>query len=272
MSPKFPFDELDRQECDEYPTHASAVASARYSILQLKYDGIWTKLIVTDGVARWLSRTNECKKTSPTTLPNGVYVGEFMFGSHWSQYHERTGKTYLFDFVWDGDNDLRLLSYSQRYRFLVDRLRHNRDGSLILVSCVTVGLAQQCWKRVVAEEYEGLIFRDANAPYGDKIGRVKREVTVDYVVRDVVEGNGRLTGSLGSLVLGLHKDGCLTTVTKMGGGFTDEQRSDIWNHWPRDQGRVVTIRGNGLFPSGAVKHPRFERFRDDKKPEECKYE
>jgi ATP-dependent DNA ligase len=55
----------------------------------------------------------------------------------------------------------------------------------------------------------------------------------------------------------------------VGGGFTDEERDHIWHTWPASRGRVLTITGKGRFDSGALRHPNFKGFRDDKRAEEC---
>lgn len=266
--------ELDRQEYLEFYSVEEALKhTPPFDLVQLKYDGIWCRLEVEAHIdqfyGRWFSRTGELKNEAFVPLPSGTYLGEFMFGSHWAQEPERNGKTYLFDIVGDGGNDLTKLSYAQRYSELVRRCLPDKRTSIQPVGNVHISLAETFWNRVLLTRSEGLVFRHSQADYGDILGRLKRQIEVDYVILGLIEGKGRHIGRLGSLVCGVYIKGVLTQVCKVGGGLSDGDRDDIWNAWPRDRHRVITVSGRGQFPSGAVRHPNFERFRDDKRPEEC---
>lgn len=265
--------EVDRQRYKEYENlSAVMVEQPPYDIIQLKYDGIWCKLVVENEQGKWYSRTGELKKEASCLLRDGIYLGEFMYGSHWSTHPSRNGKTYLFDLIWDGSRDVRQLEYSRRYSFLVGRCPINPQAQIQTISSVHVSLAERFWERVLATRSEGLVFRRLGDNYGGICGRLKREVEVDYVVLDIIEGNNSLRGSLGALVCGLYREGQLVNVLKVGGGFKRPERFRIWSTWPEALHRVVQISGRGLFPSGALRHPNFVRFRDDKKPEECQFE
>lgn len=275
----------DRQKYIDYVTIEDVLsAKPAFDILQLKYDGIWVRLVVDDiahnftkpqgsvFLGSWFSRTGELKHQRHVKLLPGVYTGEYMFGSQWAQDPNRLGTTFLFDCVRTGDEIIATLPYFQRHGILKSRLQSARDGKLVLVDNVDISLATTCWERVLANKYEGLIFRRSQDDYCSSLGRLKRKVTREYVILDVIEGNNRLTGSLGALRLGLFTTSGLVEITKCGGGFSDLQRSDIWSAWPRDKGRVITVEGRTVFASGAIRHPEFIGFRDDVRPEECRLE
>jgi len=274
MSKSESLEKLDRQPSIDFTSIEEALAHRpEWDIIQIKYDGIWSRLEVGEQVMNnigfWYSRTGEQKKTAPIYIPGGTYVGELMFGSHWAQQDEHKNKSYLFDCVWDGDNDLRSADYARRYGVLRDRVRNANDPTLQVVNNFDIRLAAKLWEKICAAGYEGLIFRRSTDPYSAGIGRLKREITCEYVVMGIESGRGKHVGRMGALLLGLYIGGTLTQSLACGGGFTDRERQEIWDRWPGDRGRVIECKGRARFPSGALRHPNFARFRDDKRPEEC---
>lgn len=79
---------------------------------------------------------------------------------------------------------------------------------------------------MVAEDKEGLMV-NLNVPYRRTrhrgILKVKRFYTMDLTIIGVEEGSGRLSDTLGSIIVDF--DGNTVSV---GSGFTDEQRSKLW--------------------------------------------
>jgi len=55
------------------------------------------------------------------------------------------------------------------------------------------------------------------------------------------------------------------------GTMTEYWRREFADHIDKYLGKVITIGGNEVFESGAVRHPFFLSLRDDKNPEECVY-
>jgi hypothetical protein len=259
-------DALTRQNYLDLDSVAEALATRpAFDICQVKYDGIWTALVVDHkGHGTWYSQTKLVKKHAPTNLEPGLYVGEFMFGQQWATHPSRYGKTYLFDFLWSHNRDFRGYAYIDRWRELNRRVQCAENPNLISVSNVSVSLAEPFWARILAEQYEGLVFRRSSDNYDASLGRVKREVEIDAVAVNLVQGNGKHTGRLGALVCScLLPDGSSTTF-EVGGGFTDPERDDIWCSWPRDKGRTLTAKGKGRFASGALRHPNFKCWNDTK--------
>ena len=80
--------------------------------------------------------------------------------------------------------------------------------------------------------------------------KVKSSDTFDVQVTDVVPGRGKHTGRMGAL---------MTERGKVGTGFTDAQRSEVWQ-----AGEIIEVECMSLTPSGKFRHPRFVRRRFDK--------
>lgn len=115
---------------------------------------------------------------------------------------------------------------------------------------LTSEFIQKLLREALTAHYEGLVLhRD-----GVRI-KVKPSRTYDVKIVDMVEGKGRLTGSLGALI---------TDKGKIGTGFTDKERQEIWNQGPAMIGRYVEAKCMGLTPKGVMRHSRFIRLRPDK--------
>ena len=49
-------------------------------------------------------------------------------------------------------------------------------------------------------------------------------------------------------------------------------RREFTDHPERYVGQVFTAKGNGWYPSGSIRHPKFKVWRDDKEFDECTYD
>lgn len=94
--------------------------------------------------------------------------------------------------------------------------------------------------RMVAEDKEGLMI-NLDVPYVCRrhagILKVKRFYTMDLPIISCVEGTGRLSGTLGSLIVDFEG-----TEVGVGSGFTDEQRSGLWNHRDEIKGMLAEVK------------------------------
>jgi ATP-dependent DNA ligase len=145
---------------------------------------------------------------------------------------------------------------------------------------------------------EGVMAKDLTAPYcpGKRKGmaKVKRERTIDCVVMGWRPGKEE--GTVGSLILGLYDGGELRTVGHISGfsktakqsmramlapletGESGTAEPSRWTggrelEWVELRPELVIEVGYDHAASGRIRHgARFHRFRDDKAPEECRFE
>ena len=169
----------------------------------------------------------------------------------------------LFDLVYQ-NSDISARPYNKRYNRLC-KFADYVDDSRVNVLEVTDDI-EQALDNAIAQGNEGIIVKDNTAPY--EYGKrstywQKRKLdanTVDCVVSGFVEGDGRLTGTLGKIELETS-DG--VSIGYSGSGFSDEQRDKIWNNKDEWFGRVVEIEARGLGTGDNLRMPIFKRDRSD---------
>ena len=250
------------------PAHAAKLG---YDCFQIKYDGIWGRMVIKNKIAKIYSRSGNLKATKECDAPDCVLIGEFMFGTNWALRTNREGIFYLFDVESNGWINYCANSYEFKYQEMV-RLSLHLPSWIKLVGTSRIADAKVVWDRITSGEadYEGLVFRKFLSDTSTSVlARCKREITDDVVVIDKYEGQGRLAGTLGGIVVGKFKAGILTQLYKVGGGFDDSLRHEIWTNWDNWYLTVIECKGKARFDSGALRHPNFSRRRPDKTPSEC---
>jgi len=249
----------------------------KYDTVQLKMDGIWGCMKVGHGQWGIYSRTGKLKADGvleDDTL-HGILLGEFMFGSHWGHKMGKNRNFYIFDCVEMNSVDVTDMTLKSRITF-AGEMFHRLKGELDFIRLLDVYETHE-WKRLWEEYiqeygYEGLVFKDSSSKYSDKNAwaRMKAVVEMDYICtgfRDADKGT-KYEGMVGSVVGTLIDKEVFITC----GGLSETQR-DMFTKMPEIYiGQVFTAKGNNWYPSGAIRHPMFMRWRDDKEPEECSYE
>ena len=231
-----------------------------YDLLQLKLDGWWCRAVFESGVAHYHSETGRQFDTSHSfDLDGCVLIGEFMRGTQWSQQPQHKGRFYVYD-IWSIFGEpITTESYSARFRLL---RKLNLPSVFSLVDCFRIGDFDSVWNRYIMREgYEGVVFRKSTSTREDAIMRCKREYSLDGIVTGFKPGLGKYADTLGAVQVTLPTG----TTTDVGGGFTDAERDEIWREQSRFLGRVMEFTANAIFESGAPRHPRFVRWREDKR-------
>lgn len=106
-------------------------------------------------------------------------------------------------------------------------------------------------------DWEGFVFKNGNMLDWFKWKPAK---TIDLVVVDVKDGNGKYLGMVGSYVCALADGRVVANVS----GMDDEQRYDF-----DVVGRVCEVEYQYVGAGGRLRHPRFVRWRPDKPAAEC---
>lgn len=235
-----------------------------HNICQLKYDGIWCAAHARDHNITYVSRNGLVKRTDTNVVvPNGIYIGELMFGSEWAQDPSRKDKFFLFDCLEHHETDIRTKPYELRYSVLQHAIRMSTPTDWCLVPNYSITEADNIWTLVVDPGlFEGMVFRNSAHPWNTTILRAKKELTIDLIITGVVEGTGRLQQNLGALE-------CIrptnpSQIIAVGGGLSDSLRTKIWSSPTQYIGRTIRVTAKKVFESGLLRHPNFHSFHEDK--------
>jgi DNA ligase-1 len=148
--------------------------------------------------------------------------------------------------------------YRSSYFELLPELYRGTDTSKIL----------ELLEEAIANSEEGVMINICDAMY--EFGRtwnlmkVKKMNTLDLEVVDYEEGSGRLAGTLGAIHV-RYKNG---NIVKVGSGFSDDLRKQIWNHDVMIVGKIVEIQyfeeTTNADGGISLRFPVFKDFRPDK--------
>jgi DNA ligase-1 len=119
------------------------------------------------------------------------------------------------------------------------------------------------YSRVIKAGYEGLMLKDPKALYtntrSDRWLKLKPVHDIDLRIVAFEEGEGKYTDSLGAIVCEYKN-----SLVKVGTGFSDSERHDIWQNQDKYLHKVAEIKYLEKTPTGSLRHPVFVRFRFDK--------
>ena len=128
---------IDRPKFRELRYAETKVIPREYDLVQLKMDGIWGCMTISDGKWTIHSRTGKLKTEGEIEDKklNAVLLGEFMFGSHWGHKMNKDRNFYIFDCVRINKEDIGLLPLASRLQHageMYDLLKEDIEGLRIL--------------------------------------------------------------------------------------------------------------------------------------------
>lgn len=255
--------------------------------IEPKLDGIRCFAIVENNRAVLYARSGKIISNFDDTigyelslLPEGCYDGEIMgedFTALMRQAYRKdnvqTEGTYLalFDFLtleeWNKRKGTR--TAKQRYASLYSHLQvSSHDFTYLKVVPRRIVAADyeeimSIHNEYVAEGYEGAMIKDGSAMYkfgrGPEIMKLKAFHDVDLKIKDLIEGTGKHSQKLGSVVVEFEG-----VDVQVGSGFSDELRETVWKN-PQDfTGRLIEVRYQEVTPDGSLRFPTFVCFRNDR--------
>lgn len=260
-----------------------------------KLDGQRSLIFVSDNGVKMFSRTGQPViglvdiEEEALHLPYGVYDGELLIANADNykdrgvlqetlkitrkESSEKTGIVlHVFDYVTleEFDNGKSQHGYDTR-RVYIERSIDGRYNWIKTLPVLYRGKDQTVIPKLLKEledkGKEGLMLNVISKPWVNKrtnsLLKIKSMQTVDLMITDFVEGEGKYQGMLGKIIVGYKGFplGC-------GSGFSDEQREYIWNNQEEFIGRICEIQyfrestnDNGGI---SVSFPIFLEMRPDK--------
>lgn len=253
-------------------------SSSDFDVVELKYDGIWGQVLIEGDQWEIWSRNGLLKKygTAPFDLSRTLLHSEYLFGSEWAKdrpsMYEKCivfGAEYINGELVTGVSNLsmraKLLELLSAYDFSCIR------GGLELTEQYPIKDALRLWEeKVKGEQYEGLVFKNSSSRWGDPFGRMKAETTADYVCIGFKESDSDtyMGWGVACVIGGLYDGDELVKICKVS-GLTNDLRKEFFDHPDKYVGRVFEAEGKKISKKGALRHPNFLRWRDDKPATDC---
>jgi len=244
-------------------------------LAQEKHDGVWA-LISTDEYGKIESIISRTGLQHPDEYTRGFIglgigltssklVAELEAGTQAAtKRFKRNGyrKIWFFDVIQLLGKDIHELSLEQRLHLLKRALPSSRNFSIVRTSNSNL---EQFYDEVMAAGGEGIVLKQKDSKYISEYSsgkttkwvRCKPTNTLDFFVM----GTGLTESRVPNLELGLYKNGklCYVQSLTVPKGYRAKELV----------GKVIECVGDVQMDSGALRHARFKRVRNDKNPEAC---
>jgi DNA ligase-1 len=197
-----------------------------------------------------------------------------------------TAKLALFDMVPLVDFKAGKCKMKQKDRHtvlsgLMGELQKHTAGTVYVIPKLSVDLDTPEGQKAFAEfntetvkaGYEGIMVKDPESPYETKRTaswlKIKPFIEVSLTVVGFEEGTGKNVGMLGAVIFEGEDDGRFIHVN-VGGGFSDEERDEIWVNRDKYMGFIGEVRADVLTQDRnstdvwSLRFPRFKGWRGTK--------
>ena len=266
---------------------AKRVADKEVVGVEPKLDGIRCFAIVERGVSLLYARSGKLITNFNDTigkelllLGDGCYDGEIMgkdFTALMRQAYRKesvdTTDTYfaMFDFlpIDEWNSRTSVMSCSKRYDTLSDKVqvyKPNKDYIRLVprhITNVDYEEIKGLHDEFVMSGMEGAMIKDLDAPYkfgrGYEVMKLKAFHDADLKIESLLEGTGKHSGKLGSVVVSYHG-----VKVNIGSGFSDELRELMWAQPHNFVDRMIEVRYQEVTPDGSLRFPTFVCFRNDR--------
>lgn len=265
------------------------------AFIQLKADGTYREMQISNGKVEFLSRSGEQYSYTFgeqfSNLPDGHYMGEMIVDGTENRA-ESNGllnsdnppmdriKFYLWDYVTPEEYTnaaqkvKNTTKYSKRFKQLMEILSTNPHPQLAAIESYLVNSVQEAFEKVTSwmeQDLEGGILKDASGVYRDGTSKhqlkMKLEMDIDVRITGFKEGRigTKRENTFGAITFETD-DGMIKGAVS---GFSDEQLETINKSRESYIGKVMAVSCNDITRGKdsdhyALSHPRFNEIRQDK--------
>lgn len=194
----------------------------------------------------------------------------------------------IFDCLFYDGNDIRNLPYIQRFYYAVYAIQllgysqmHTAkfldcDGCIVSFAAADFLTTSADWQNrmqaAVEDGFEGIVIKSLTRKYYDKAAllKCKKFETVDVVVIDYQQGNGKYANTIGALIVGYYDEiaNDFVRISKVNCS-TDEER-DWWrDNWSMAKNSIIEVKCQEITDK-SLRHPVYIRRRPDKDFKMCK--
>ena len=267
---------LDRPKFHNFKPGEFDNARDKFDSVELKYDGWWGQLVMEGERWKLFSRSGMLKKEGrlKQSVEHAKIHGEWVYGTEWAgdnlQYYNKLA-VYGAEFI--GGVDVRqdnAVDVRRQAAVLIQSVSQEEIvGGLFLVRQQTIANAKKIWEQ--NPTFEGLVFKNSKEPWGSDFGRMKRDVTMDYICTGFESSDSDSYAGWGvaSILGALRTPSGVDFQACKVSGLTDAQRKTFYDLPEEFIGKVFTAEGKKVTKNGALRHPNFKTWRMDKAAEEC---
>jgi DNA ligase-1 len=128
--------------------------------------------------------------------------------------------------------------------------------------------AIEIYKKYLKNGYEGCMLKATQGFYqwkrvtvkSGEMLKLKPFQSIDVAITGFYAGEGKHEGSLGGIII-ITDD---NVAVRIGSGFSDDLRKEIWNNQSKYLGKIVEVKYFEKTEDNSFRFPTFERFRTDK--------
>ena len=172
-------------------------------------------------------------------------------------------KAMIFDVAKMKNQDLSQTPYSERFEILKKMFPYLPNDKFVLPETVkgpeaAKALLERIRKGKHNLTQEGIVIHPSDGP------AAKYKVTPDFDVhvRNIFQGDRKYRNAAGGFEYSREEKG--PVVGRVGTGFSDRDRDEMWKRQKDFVNRVATVRAQGEFPSGALRAPVYQGFHEAK--------
>lgn len=164
--------------------------------------------------------------------------------------------------------------YSVRYENIQKILPENPCLKLVPNIVVTDDISKidSCLKHAQKMNWEGVMVRFMDSKYewkrSDNLLKVKPMNEMDVIIKDYEEGSNSYTGMLGAFICEIDHPQFGNIKTKVGGGYSEDERKLFWKNRDKMIGRVISIQyfevtENSDTHQKSVRFPEFLELKEE---------
>jgi DNA ligase-1 len=238
-------------------------------LIEIKFDGIRALIFKKGGRQKVVTRYGHVIPFELFDIPDGIYDCEVWkpgknFDTASGEIRKgdlRGAVIEVFDYLtWDEWKSRETPPLKER-RARLEKIKFEKP---LTITDAWIGETpedvEKAFKIAVKKGMEGIMIKELDSKYvWGRGGGWYKYKKIDYEDAEIIgfeEGTGRLEGSLGALIVRL-KDG---RTTKVGTGFTDEERAEIWKNKKKYIGKWIEVAFQEKAKK-ALRMPRFVRFK-----------
>lgn len=166
--------------------------------------------------------------------------------------------------------------YIERYDSLEKTLHATNPKYVKLVPNIVVTddvlKIEKCLKHAQKMNWEGVMVRFMDSKYewkrSDNLLKVKPMQEMDVIITDYEEGSNSYTGMLGAFICEINHPKFGNIKTKVGGGYSEDERKLFWKNRNEMIGRVISIQyfevtENSDTKQKSVRFPEFLELKEE---------